>query len=155
MGADALAHDRQPEPRAALVPRTAFVQPHERLENPFAVGLGDARPVVRDAQHRRTALDRHGHGDLRRVPFGVVEQVAQHPFQVCPVANHLDRPGHAGQLGEVDALGGVVADAGEEQQVGDDRLHPVEVEHGVLGGSPPVDPIGVGEQHFERGAGRG
>jgi hypothetical protein len=42
-------HDRQPEARASLIPRTAPVRTRETLEDTHAICLRNARPVVVDA----------------------------------------------------------------------------------------------------------
>ena len=55
-----LAGDRQPQAGAATGAGAALVQTHEAFEDPFAVGLGDARSVVLDLDRDVVAEDRAG-----------------------------------------------------------------------------------------------
>ena len=61
------ARDRRDKAQAEAAARlrTAFLQPHEALEHPLAVGLGDARPVVGNAEDDAVPVARGGNGDVR------------------------------------------------------------------------------------------
>nr|WP_239109331.1 hypothetical protein [Microbispora siamensis] len=135
----------QAEAGASPVPAAGGVQPREAVKDPLAVGQGDALSVVGDRQ--LGAVPRAAQADPYRaggVPPGVVEQVAEHPDDLLGIT--LD--GHCGVEPETDVVpvhppGGLGPDQrrevhplrsagggpqpGQQEQVGDDALHPVEV----------------------------
>ena len=81
VGLDEPAHDRQPEAGAAVAgglgPRAV-----ERLEDPLALGLRDARAAVDEAQQDPPADVARADGDRVAVgvPVGVLEQVREGPL---------------------------------------------------------------------------
>ena len=92
---DAL-YDGQPQAVAAAGAVAAFVEPGERLEDPFALVLGDAGAVVVHVQNQAVVLlgHRHPHPGFR-VPQGVGDQILQNPVQVARVPFHGQVPGAA------------------------------------------------------------
>ena len=100
-----VAHDRQPEPRAARLPAARLVDAVEPLEHPVDVARRDAGTVVLDGDvdpavgvgrgdHHRAA----GIAELHRV----VDQVGQGRHQLAAVADRLEvrvtRPAQHGHL---------------------------------------------------------
>ena len=88
--------DGQPQAVAAAGTVAALVEPRERLEDPFALVLGDAGAVIVHVQHQAVVLlgDRHPYPGFR-VPQGVGDQVLQNPVQVARVPLHGQVPGTA------------------------------------------------------------
>ena len=92
--------DRQPEARAAVVARAAWIRTVEAVEHRRPHRLVDARPVVDDPQLRDVAVHPCGHldrGPGRCVHADVGQQVADDLAQAVLVARHgdpgLDRGG--------------------------------------------------------------
>lgn len=138
--------DGETEARAAAVAAAGRVQPGEPFEDPFPVGFGDPLPVVVDnelgAVTVRPHLDDHR---LPGVPLGVVQQVGDEAVDlaVYDIDGHFRseqesylprvhpprdlRPYHRRQIDPLVGLGGAALKPGQQEQVGDDRLQPVEV----------------------------
>lgn len=87
-----LVDDRQAQPTAALVARTGVIQPDESLEHPAPLGLWDPGTVIVDRQyHFPAALGERDVDPARRVPRGIVTEVAQDAPQRVGVSNNGDR----------------------------------------------------------------
>ena len=85
------ASDRQPEAGASARASTAFVQTHETLEDPFAVGLGDTMPIVFDFDPDVVSDDSQLEVNVTvGVPSGVVSKVAQRSRQMDRVPLDAD-----------------------------------------------------------------
>src|SRR5690606_36583568 len=95
-----LPGDGQAEPGALRVAGPRLRQPGEPLEDPFPRVLRHAGAVVQYLQDGVVPVAQDDHLDARlRVPFGVAQQVAQHPGQ--PDAVGAD--GHARLQPRLDA----------------------------------------------------
>ena len=81
MRADHGARDRQAQPRAAGLATAQFLQPHEGLEDPLHIGIGDAGAVVID--HNQQAVRRLADLDpgLISVFHGVADDVPEGALQ--------------------------------------------------------------------------
>jgi hypothetical protein len=89
---DHFVDDRQAEAAAAVVARTCLVEANEALQHPVAFGFGDARPVVVEGQHHVVAaIGQRDVDATRRVPGGVLPEVAEHAPQRVGIAAHPGR----------------------------------------------------------------
>src|SRR4051794_25578145 len=90
--ADDLPGDRQPQTRSARSALTAGIETNEALENPLPVGCRNPRAVVDHVEDGVRALPADPQlNTMRRVPGGVVSDVAQSSGEVVPVADDPDR----------------------------------------------------------------
>ncbi len=146
MGARDLPDDREPEAGAPARTVPGLVQPHETLEDPGPLGLGDARPVVVHREGDVPVLRGEREHDARtRVVRGVVPEVADQPLEIVGVAANparadrarLDRERAAvpkpPRLAQHDVVQvdlvvletkGALVETREQQQIFDDRLEP-------------------------------
>jgi hypothetical protein len=142
-----VAGDGEAEAGASAVAAAGRVQPDEAVEDAFTVGLGDPISVVRHGQLGAIAFA--AHLDLYRllgVSLGVVEQIGEHPADLgrdgvdghSRLEPEADRdavgpPGDLGsdQFGQVhplQAIGQARFHPGQEEQISDDRIQPVDVD---------------------------
>ena len=140
----------------------AGVEPGEPREDPLAVGLGHARPVVVDHHPVRPDVDDH----LRRgVPHRVVDEVAQDPPQRLPVADDPcppparapgpPRPRSASARRSTSSCrAGAAPTARELQQVVDEPLQPQDLGQDVAGQRLDVVGAGMGAGRPPRSRGR-
>ena len=88
-----LAHQREPQPHAAVFALLGARRAVKGLEDPFALGLGHTGTTVSHHHSRTPARGFHGRLDRRaaRVSARVLEKVAQRPSQQAALAADLRR----------------------------------------------------------------
>jgi hypothetical protein len=84
-----LRHDRKSQTASSRIASPCLVEAYEAFEYPSPVPFVDAAPVVINTKHHRALLltQRHDHIGVR-VPYGVVEQIADEFRQPSPVPGY-------------------------------------------------------------------
>ncbi len=118
-----LPDERQAESGPPVGAGPRGVEAHPAVEDAFAVGRGDARPVVVDVEDRVVAAAERGDPHLRGVPLGVAPQVVDEAPKGSRVAVHLDRlavgTGEGPQVDRHERQPGAALHPGQGQQVVD------------------------------------
>ena len=175
VGLDEATHDRQPEAGAAVA-GGGGAGAVEGLEDPFALGLWDARAAVDEAQHDAAAdvASPHRDGVAVRVPVGVLQQVGERALELRGVGADRrqvgvdrDLEGVARKVEVVDrgpddlldraplrvGLGGVGFQAREVEQVVDQAREPARLDADGLGELAPLR-VGQARRAQRLGAGQ-
>ncbi len=92
---------RQRQAEARPRARSARLQPHEAVEHPAAIGIGDAGAAVGDGEHGLRPLRRDGDRHLARLALdaaifqGIVDEVGDDLTEQFAAAGDGHRPGGA------------------------------------------------------------
>lgn len=172
VGVGDLTGEGESQTGAALVPAARGVEAGEAFEDALPIGFGDALTVVADGELGSAAVVVDPDADgASRVALGVVEEVAEEPADLGGDRLDLDaglevKPHRVTVVRALDDLGmdafsqihlfehpgRIAVDLGEQEQVGDDGLQPVDVAQRAIEQLVQVRVLGVQLGLLQQGA---